>query len=117
MPALLSPFIRRRRTELVQPFIAGDVLEIGCNDAATLARENPKLRRYVGTDVDEAALARARATYPEREFVKNDIEKDELGFESEFDTVLLVALIEHILTSATCSNSASERCAPGAGWS
>lgn len=113
MPALLSPFIRRRRTALVQPFIAGDVLEIGCNDAATLARDNPQLRRYVGTDVDEAALARARASYPEREFVKNDIEKDVLGFEGEFDTVLLVALIEHILNQRHLLEQCERALRPG----
>jgi SAM-dependent methyltransferase len=95
--ALLAPFIRKQRTAMVTPFIAGDVLEIGCNDAATLRRPNPKLRRYVGTDIDEDALARARAKHPDREFIKNDIESEPLGFKEEFDTVLMVALIEHIL--------------------
>lgn len=97
MTALLSPFIRRQRTELVTPFIRGDVLEIGCNDAATLARPNPHLRRYVGTDIDDEALARAREKHPEREFVRNDVEREPLPFRDEFDTVLLVALIEHVL--------------------
>jgi SAM-dependent methyltransferase len=82
---------------MVAPFIRGDVLEIGCHDAATLERPNPALGRYVGTDIDEQALARARQRYPDREFVRNDIDRDPLGFDREFDVLLLVALIEHIL--------------------
>lgn len=82
---------------MVAPFITGDVLEIGCNDAATLRRDNPGLGRYVGTDIDDAALARARAAFPDREFVHNNIESEPLGFVDAFDHVLLVALIEHIL--------------------
>lgn len=95
--ALLAPFIRGQRTAMVTPYIRGDVLEIGCNDAATLLRPNAQLGRYVGTDIDEEALQRARIRYPEREFIKNDIESEPLGFSNEFDTVLMVALIEHIL--------------------
>lgn len=97
MKPLLAPFIRRQRTAMVTPFITGDVLEIGCNDAATLGRDNPGLGRYVGTDIDDDALARAREKYPRREFIKNNIENEPLGFSDEFDNVLLVALIEHIL--------------------
>ena len=97
MTPLLAPFIRGQRTAMVTPFITGDVLEIGCNDAATLARNPPGLGRYVGTDIDDEALARARVKFPNREFVKNNIESEPLGFHSEFDTVLMVALIEHIL--------------------
>lgn len=82
---------------MVAPFIRGDVLEIGCHDAKTLGKPNPRLGRYVGTDIDDEALARARAKHPDREFVKRDIEKDVLGFRDEFDNVLMVALIEHIL--------------------
>lgn len=82
---------------MVAPYIRGDVLEIGCHDAATLRTPNPALRRYVGTDIDEVALARARERYPEREFICRNIEYDDLGFREEFDNVLLVALIEHIL--------------------
>jgi SAM-dependent methyltransferase len=113
MTPLLAPFIRRQRTALVEPLIAGDVLEIGCNDAATLRRANPKLRRYVGIDVDADALARARATYPEREFEQRDIEKDELGFQGEFDTVLLVALIEHILNQRHLLEQCERALRPG----
>jgi len=95
--ALLSPLIRRQRTAMVKPFIRGDVLEIGCHDAATLKKDNAELGRYVGTDIDEVALERARKRYPEREFIAANIEIDELPYRDEFDTVLLVALIEHIL--------------------
>lgn len=95
--ALLGPMIRRQRTRMVAPYIRGDVLEIGCHDAATLERPNPQLGRYVGTDIDDGALMRARQRHPNREFVQNDIDREPLGFSEEFDVVLLVALIEHVM--------------------
>jgi SAM-dependent methyltransferase len=111
--ALLGPFIRGQRTAMVKPFITGDVLEIGCNDAATLRRDNPGLKRYVGTDIDEDALARARVEFPNREFVYNNIESDPLNFENEFDTVLMVALIEHILNQRHVLIEAHKALRPG----
>jgi len=95
--SLLGPFIRRQRTAMVAPYVRGDVLDIGCHDAATLGWPNLAIGRYVGTDIDEQALARARAKYPDREFICNDIDREPLGFDREFDCVVLVALIEHIL--------------------
>lgn len=55
------------------------------------------LGRYVGIDVDERALARAREAFPDKEFIRLDIDEERFGFAEEFDTVLMVALIEHIL--------------------
>ncbi len=95
--ALLGNMIRRQRIEMIESYVCGDVLEIGCHDGATLARSNPHLRRYVGTDIDDDALKRARSRYPSREFLRNDIDSESLGFNEEFDVVLMVALIEHIL--------------------
>jgi SAM-dependent methyltransferase len=110
---LLAPLIRRQRTAMVTPWIRGDVLEIGCQDAATLEQPTSELGRYVGTDIDEVALARARERYPDREFRCCDVESDDLGFREEFDTVLLVALIEHILNQRHLLEQCKRALRPG----
>lgn len=111
--ALLGPMIRRQRTRMVSPYIRGDVLEIGCHDAATLERPIPNLGRYVGTDIDESALIRARQRHPGREFLRHDIDRESLGFREEFDVVLLVALIEHILNQRNLLEQCHSALRPG----
>jgi SAM-dependent methyltransferase len=98
---------------MVEPYIRGDVLEIGCHDAATLERHKERLGRYVGTDIDESALARARAKFPGREFLLNDIDVADLDFHEEFDLVLMVALIEHIMNQRHLLEQCNKALRPG----
>jgi len=111
--SLLGASIRATRTRMVEPYIRGDVLEIGCNDAATLVRHQERLGRYVGTDIDPEALDRARARFPGRQFVLNDIDVEPLGFKAEFDVVLMVALIEHILNQRQLLEQCHDALRPG----
>lgn len=94
--ALLAPLIKRQRIGRVRPFIRGDVLEIGCKDGATLDLGCP-IGRYVGVDIDRDSLALARARHPSREFVSKNVEFEPLGYVDAFDTILLIALVEHVL--------------------
>jgi SAM-dependent methyltransferase len=94
--ALLAPLIKRQRIDRVRPFIRGDVLEIGCKDGATLDLGCP-IGRYVGIDIDNDALVSAKARHPSREFVKKNVEVEPFGYVDAFDTILLIALVEHVL--------------------
>lgn len=84
----LSPWLRSRRVEAVRPFLKGKVLDVGCGAgylAQFLLPEN-----YIGIDVDEEVLKKARQDYPLARFQK-ERPNDEL-----FDTIVLLAVIEHI---------------------
>lgn len=96
MAPLLSGSIRKQRLAMVAPYLKGDVLEVGCNIGSMLHAAGGDLGRYVGIDINEDALARAAATFPEHQFLRRDIECEAFGFREEFDVVLMVALIEHV---------------------
>lgn len=85
---LLSPWLRRRRLNAVQPLLRGKVLDIGCGVGALAADCRPD--SYLGVDIDEESLELARRSHPGFRFQKG---LPEIG---SFDTVVLLAVIEHI---------------------
>lgn len=93
---LLSNFIAKQRRAKVLTHVRGDVLELGCGAGRLYALCRERLDRYVGIDVSEQVLARAAENFPGIEFLRRDIDTEELGFENAFDSILMVALIEHI---------------------
>ena len=96
MAPLLTGLIRKQRLAMVTPYLKGDVLEVGCSDGSMLYAAGGDLGRYVGIDINEEALARAVATFPEHQFLRCNIEHEAFGFSEEFDVVLMLALIEHV---------------------
>lgn len=91
-----------RRNELVIPWLKGDVLDIGCG-SGYLAHFASKEQRYVGVDINEeriSLLKRENMNCSNREFWYADVDKDttpDLPFlNSAFDTIVLLAVIEHL---------------------
>ncbi len=85
---LLSPFLRRQRFRAARPFLKGSVLDFGCGSGA-LAEFVP-FRGYLGYDVDQSSLSLARRSHPQHRFT------DELPRDERFDTVVALAVIEHV---------------------
>lgn len=103
---LLSPYLRRRRLEAVRPFLRGRVLDFGCGSGA-LAQLVPA-DRYLGVEVDAVSLRLARSKFPGHRFV------DALPVPAEgmFDTVVLLAVIEHVAEPVACLRALAARLAP-----
>ena len=93
---LLSKHIRDWRLEKAKPFIRGDVLDLGCGSALAKTRFAPQIRHYVGVDRDEDHVKDLAEQFPDAEFYARDLDEDSLDFGSKFDTVLMLALIEHV---------------------
>lgn len=93
---LLTNYLRRRRYAMVEPYIRGDVLDIGCGNAAmTLTLDNAT--HYVGVDFNAIVLARQRELFPQNEYFQCDIDREPLPIQDrQFDTILMVAILEHL---------------------
>ena len=87
---LLSPFLRRRRIKAVRPFLKGKVLDIGCGSGALA--EHFKPGNYLGVERDADSREVARKLFPQHQFIPelND------QVDSSFDTVVALAVIEHV---------------------
>jgi 2-polyprenyl-3-methyl-5-hydroxy-6-metoxy-1,4-benzoquinol methylase len=95
MPPLLSPYLQKKRFEAVKPYLHGKVLDLGCGGAEILSWLNPR-QSYVGVEGNLETVFRLKKMYPALEFLLRDLEHDELGFSQKFDTILLIAVIEHL---------------------
>ena len=88
---LLSPFLRRCRLAAVRPFLHGRVLDVGCGTGLLADWIPPE--KYLGVDPDEPSLAEARQRNGCHQFTSSlpCVEKC-----YRFDTVVAVAVIEHV---------------------
>ncbi|MDX9862223.1 MAG: class I SAM-dependent methyltransferase [Rhodospirillales bacterium] len=85
---LLSPLLRRSRIGMARPYLVGRVLDIGCGVGA-LSRYCSR-DGYIGVDPDEESVALARRSNPGFRFER------EIPAEGNFDTIVGLAVIEHI---------------------
>jgi 2-polyprenyl-3-methyl-5-hydroxy-6-metoxy-1,4-benzoquinol methylase len=86
---LLSAILQHQRIAAARPFLHGHILDVGCGSGA-LADFVPS-GNYLGVDVDEKSLSNARWLHPDHRFQSTL----PIG-ESSFDTVVLLAVIEHV---------------------
>ena len=90
---LLSPFLRTQRINAARPHLFGRVLDVGCGSGALAEVVEPK--DYLGLEIDEASIAFAREKFPQHTFENtNDIP------DGGFDTVVALAVIEHVPSPA-----------------
>lgn len=88
---LLSPFLRRRRIAAALPFLRGRVLDYGCGVGALAKFFSPEF--YAGVDDDAASLAIAKKEHPAHVFFS----KEDFSLrEGPFDSIALLAVIEHV---------------------
>ncbi|NLZ73591.1 MAG: class I SAM-dependent methyltransferase [Bacteroidales bacterium] len=77
----------------------GNLLDVGCGSGALLPCVDPS-SIYVGIDLDEQKLSDLRQEFPQYNFLKINVE-DGLNLNEHkdtvrFDTITMIALIEHI---------------------
>ncbi len=101
---LLSPLLRRARIHAALPHIKGQVLDVGCG-TGELAKWCG-CRGYCGVDIDVESLAVARTRHPECRF------SNELPANEKFDTIVGLAIIEHVKDPIEWLESLKLRLAP-----
>jgi 2-polyprenyl-3-methyl-5-hydroxy-6-metoxy-1,4-benzoquinol methylase len=91
----LSPFLRKKRLNNALPFIKGKVLDYGCGTG--LLAEYITKNKYVGLDIDQESINIAKILHPGYRFFKiiNTVSK-EITKSGPFDTIVMLAVIEHL---------------------
>lgn len=93
----------RMRSRPVLPYLKGDLLDIGCG-RGYLAQFVGEGQRYVGVDVNPEKIAHLKRLYAGRpgfEFWSIDVDADDAVLpsaiaDSAFNTITLLAVIEHL---------------------
>jgi len=86
---LLSPYLREKRIRAVTPWLKGRILDFGCGVGVLAALVDAE--KYLGVERDVFALQQARKQFSKHRFVTDLTEVSE-----KFDTVVALAVIEHL---------------------
>lgn len=98
---------------MVFPHVKGDVLDIGCQRGELREQLGDRIGRYVGIDLSPLHIAEARKCHPDCEFHLLNIDDEPLDYESEFDTVVMSAVIEHIFNLKHVGRNLARALRPG----
>lgn len=112
MAAILTSFLQRRRLAIVAPYLRGDVLDLGCGDAMLLSRLKAG-QTYVGVDGRAPLVSRLRECYPAHQFYQRDLDRQPLELPGRFDTIVLLAVVEHLSRPDWVFAQAAEHLHPG----
>ncbi len=122
-PVVPDPTLDRKFAVLTEEIAAllpvGAYLDAGCGDGrflAALASLGPVPSRVVGVDIADSILATARrasaAAGLDPELVRGNLEQLPLG-DAEFDLVVSIQVVEHLLDPAAGTPRARARAAAG----
>ena len=95
MKPLLTPYLHKRRIEIIKPYLKGDILDIGCG-SGDITKFLNKQQHYYGVELNEVLIEELKIKYPQYRFYCKNVDKEELGIDKKFDTILMIAVIEHL---------------------
>jgi 2-polyprenyl-3-methyl-5-hydroxy-6-metoxy-1,4-benzoquinol methylase len=94
---LLSKMLHDIRSKMVKPYVKGDVLDIGCGiNLSNYKMSKDEIKDFVGVEYDEKVVERLKQKFQKLSFYRRDLDIDKLEIKKKFDTILIVAVIEHI---------------------
>jgi 2-polyprenyl-3-methyl-5-hydroxy-6-metoxy-1,4-benzoquinol methylase len=94
MAAILSSFLQRQRLKIAKPYIHGRVLDLGCGFGEVTELIGPG--NYVGIDGHPKIVEWLKINHPEYEFHHFDLDQDQIIINKQFDTIIMLAVIEHL---------------------
>ena len=107
----LSPLLRNHRFRAAKPFLAtGRILDIGCGIG--LLTSDISADRYLGVDLDRGSVEEARQLHPTYRFLTLD-EFATHDPAEQFDTIIGLAVIEHVPDPKAWLAEMKRRLAPG----
>ena len=103
---VLSPWLRNARLNRARPYLHGAVLDYGCGVGALSDSCDPA--GYLGVDIDRESVAVAQARRPQFRFVRETPSTPQ-----QFDTIVALAVIEHLEDPAALLAQFRRLLAPG----
>ena len=93
---IFTKYISNQRIAKISPYIKGDVLDLGCDNAQVLKKYRSKINSYCGVERSAKRIEKLKNNHPEASFIQCDLDNERLKIDKKFDCVLMIALIEHL---------------------
>lgn len=106
-PGLLSGFLRWARVRQARPYVKGRVLDYGCGQG--YFSQFVSVGNYIGVDLEPQVIELARNLSPEYTFMAVDA----LPETERFDTIISLAVIEHVSDPLGFMKAMAVHLAPG----
>jgi len=111
MKPLLSRYLQEKRVQTVSPYINGTILDIGCG-FSIVPLKIKSAQSYTGIDKNKKALARCMKKFERCNFIVQDFESDDINLGYKFDTILMLAVFEHLHNPISALNQITRHLAP-----
>lgn len=95
MQPILSSFLQKQRFRAIQPYLEGEILDLGCGHAEVIQFFDG-IMSYTGIESDSNLILWLNENFPTKMFYQRDLDEEKLNIPGCFDTILMVALIEHL---------------------
>jgi 2-polyprenyl-3-methyl-5-hydroxy-6-metoxy-1,4-benzoquinol methylase len=110
---LLTKRLKKKRMSVLKGLIKGSVLEVGCGYAAVFSHYRENIDSYTGVEMTHKRVKDLRKKYPEADFYKRDLDQEELKLNGKYDTILSIAVIEHLFNQKFSFNELVKHLNPG----
>ena len=112
MRGFLTSFLIRQRYHVVAPYIHGEILDLGCGFSPILRWLSPD-QAYIGIEKRLPIYQKLVQEYPSLQFHNLDLDKQDLPILKRFDTILMMAIIEHLADPGNILRQIPERLKDG----
>lgn len=107
----LTRFLTRQRLNAVLPYIHGDILDLGCGDAE-IVEYLPEGTTYTGVDSHPLVIKWLGEQRPGITCLCADAGSAEFQLKRRFDTVLMMAILEHLPAPGQAFSNAANHLRP-----
>jgi len=91
---LFSNFLQKQRTKKALPYLNGRILDLGCGEGNIIKYVGNK--SYVGIDINRKKVEKLSSKFHSFKFIVADLNSGQIFLKEKVDTVLMLALIEHL---------------------
>lgn len=93
---LLTRQLKKKRISVLKGYVSGSVLDVGCGYAANYEHYRKFIDEYYGIEMTDKRIRDLSNKFPEAHFYKRDLDEENLNLDNKFDTILSIAVIEHL---------------------